>query len=112
MRAFPTRMRPFSASSGSSERASPRRPTGAYRSRSRSCSAEDLCSVTLVILVGARLWPKVAGGGGGSDAVGAELVLGVGQLAGVLHEEARLAHELVRALGLDAVRAVGAVLAV
>ena len=46
----------------------------------------------------------------GSDAVGAELALGVGQLAGVLDEEAGLADELARALGLDPAGAVAALL--
>src|ERR671911_2274678 len=48
-------------------------------------------------------------GGPGLHAVGAEHVVGVGELARVLHEEAGLAHELAGALGLDAPAAVAAV---
>src|SRR5215207_8925561 len=48
-------------------------------------------------------------GGPGLHAVGAEHVVGVGELARVLHEEAGLAHELAGALRLDAPAAVAAV---
>src|SRR5687767_7991817 len=43
------------------------------------------------------------------DAIGAEHVVGVGQLARVLHQEAGLAHELARSLRLDAAGPVAAV---
>src|SRR5687768_14417302 len=46
-----------------------------------------------------------------SDAVPAELLLRVGQLARVLHQEARLAHELTRGPGPD-LAALGLVLGV
>src|SRR5580698_3882259 len=47
-----------------------------------------------------------------SDTIPAEHLLLVGQLARVLHEEARAAHELIGLLGQDALVAFGAVLLV
>src|SRR4051794_5292217 len=76
--------RPVSTSSGQSRRAESARPIGPYTSASRTASTGS-CSRPPASLTS-------------SHAIATELADGVRQLARVLHQEARLAHELVWSL--------------
>ena len=104
-RAVATWLLPLAMSSGRSDVPSKRSPIGAYTNRSKACSTA--CSIG-VFSVGvahtSTLWCAAL------HAVGAELALGVGELRGVLHEEAGLAHELAGALRLDPAGAVAPLL--
>src|SRR5579875_2825122 len=101
-----TRWRPLAASLGSSSAAVTARPTGTNTSASSSRSLADFRSLTAPPRGGPfparsrRCAPRPVAAS--SHAVAAELPLGVGQLTGMLHQEARTAHELVGLLGQDA----------
>src|SRR5271169_187093 len=97
-----TRWRPFSTSLGNSSTTVTARPAGPKTTSSSTRSVGVRRSVT----AGPRRGP---GPCGPSDAVPAHPLLGIGQLAGVLDQEARAAHELVGLLGQDAFGALGAV---
>src|SRR5579884_1638622 len=109
-----TRWRPLSTSFGNSSAAVSARPAGPNTNRSSRRSLGDFSSSwepPVVVRSSLTDPPRRVVGAGldRSHAVAAQHLVGVGQLARVLHQEARPAHEFVRLLGQDALGALAPV---